>query len=52
MEAATMELTWREAAQTALFIIGMLALFYAAMISSSPELVMHPIVRIDRISPS
>jgi hypothetical protein len=47
-----MALTWREAAQTALFIIGMLALFYAAMISSSPELVMHPVMKIERISNS
>ncbi len=37
-----MELTWREAAQTALFILSMLALMYAAMISSSPELVSYP----------
>ena len=45
-----MELTWREAAQTALFVLGMLALMYAAMISSSPELVNQPTLKTDLIS--
>lgn len=45
-----MELTWREAARTALFILGMLALMYAAMISSSPELVNQPELKTDLIS--
>lgn len=50
MEGAIMELTWREAAQTALFILGMIALMYAAMISSTPELVNQPILKSDLIS--
>jgi hypothetical protein len=40
-----MALTWRDFAQSALFILGILALMYAAMISSSPELVFEPQVK-------
>ncbi len=40
-----MVLSWRELAQTVLFILGMLALLYVAMIGSSPELVARPHVQ-------
>ncbi len=39
-----MVLTWRDYAQSALFVLGILALMYAAMISAAPDLVFQPVI--------